>query len=299
MLFKKRRKTAVPPPSSPGAEVAQYWTQHNVTSHTHFASAQESLEYLAWRNAQYHNYIELMPVTGRDCATVLDLGCGPGNDLVGFGTASKPSKLIGADVSPTALALADKRLRLHGISAELCALPADSPELPIASDSVDYVHCSGVLHHMPVPEATLAECHRVLRASGEMRVMIYNYESVWLHLYVAYVRKIAQSEFANLDIRSAFSRTTDGLECPIARVHTPAEFVSVAERCGFRCQFLGAAVSMWEMSLLHRRFEATMDLRLPREHRDFLLELTFDPWGYPVYRSHLAGVDACFCLRPA
>ena len=68
------------------AGVADYWTRYNVTSHERFASAANSLAYLRWRNDQYFGYSELMPVDRQDGKVILDFGCGPGHDLVGFAT---------------------------------------------------------------------------------------------------------------------------------------------------------------------------------------------------------------------
>ena len=67
-----------------------------MTAHERFASETESLTYLRWRNDQYFGYLELMPVHSQDGRVVLDFGCGPGHDLVGFATSSKPARLIGA-----------------------------------------------------------------------------------------------------------------------------------------------------------------------------------------------------------
>jgi len=275
-----------------------YWTKHNVTAHREFASPAESLEYFHWRNAQYFNYIDLMPVTGIDDQAVLDLGCGPGNDLVGFGLYSRPSVLIGVDVSASSLEQAEARIRLHGIKADLRRLDPSDPTLPCASGSIDFIHSSGVLHHVPDPEQTLRESRRILKNSGQMRVMVYNYSSLWLHLYVAYVKQIAEGFCKGMDVRDAFAKSTDGPDCPISRVYGNEEFIGLAERCGFRCEFLGTAISMWEMSILPRRFEALMSPELAQEHRDFLTALVFDDRGYPKYRGHYAGVDGCYLLTP-
>ena len=54
--------------------------------------------------------------------------------------------------------------------------------------------------------------------------MVYNRDSVWRHLYVAYERMILErTPFAGLDVDEAFTRTTDGAECPIARCYAGAE----------------------------------------------------------------------------
>ena len=96
-----------------------YWTDHNVTSHKSFGSARESLDYFHWRNDQYIDYIELLPVTGHDGEVIVDFGCGPGHDLVGFHAYSKPKRVYGIDVSSSSLAQARQRLALHDFAVDL------------------------------------------------------------------------------------------------------------------------------------------------------------------------------------
>ena len=158
-----------------------YWTEHNVTSHHEFATPQESLEYFQWRNDQYFNYIELMPVAGFDGQRVMDYGCGPGHDLVGFGTFSRCRRLVGVDVSSSSIRESRARLALHGIAAEATLLDADTPVLPFEDGAFDHIHSSGVLHHTPDAVGILRELNRVLRPGGTANVMVYNYDSLWLH----------------------------------------------------------------------------------------------------------------------
>ena len=114
-----------------------YWRRHNVTAHRVFNSVAESLAYFDWRNDQYPGYIDLMPVTGVDGKVVLDFGCGPGNDLAGFATFSKPTRLIGMDVSITSLAEAESRLRLHGVQAELVKIDPKSANSGASSERAE------------------------------------------------------------------------------------------------------------------------------------------------------------------
>jgi ubiquinone/menaquinone biosynthesis C-methylase UbiE len=280
------------------AAVADYWTDYNVTLHHAFQSREESLSYFRWRNDQYFGYIGLMPLRGQDGKVVLDFGCGPGHDLVGFATESKPSRLIGVEVSPSSLAEARSRLALHGAACEFILANRQSSELPLDSGSIDYVHSSGVLHHVPDLVGTLRELRRVLRRDGVARVMVYNYESVWLHLFVAYVKRLLENAYRDLSLEQAFARTTDGEVCPIAHVYRPAEFVGAAKEAGFDAEFTGSALSMHEARMLPYRFEAIQDRRLPEECRRFLLELKFDEHALPRYRGHGAGVDGCYLLKP-
>lgn len=281
----------IPSPDS----VAQYWTRHNVTSHYEFASAKESTDAFHWRNAQYPHYIKLMPVSGFDDCRVLDFGCGPGHDLVGFGTYSRCARLAGVDVSSSSVREAQSRLALHDIRAELlCVAPGDP--LPFADASFDHVHSSGVLHHVEDPIAALRELKRILKPGGSMHVMVYHYNSIWVHLKVAYQRAIVEGRFRDLPLREQFARSTDGEECPIARCYEPQEFIAVANAAGLEARFAGAAVSLIELSLLPKRFEAIMDRRLPQLSRTFLESLTFDDRQLPMSGGHYAGVDGVYHL---
>ena len=127
------------------------------------------------------------------------------------------------------------------------------------------------------------------------RIMIYN-QYVWMHLFVAYIKRIVENAYADLTLEDTFGKTTDGERCPIARVFRPHDFVSLAQDAGFNAVFSGAAVSMHEAKILPYRFDAIQDRRTPETSRRFLLELTYDEHRMPWYRGKRAGVDACFLL---
>ena len=149
------------------ADVSSYWTGYNVTGHQRFASAGDSEAYVRWRNGLYVDHLRWLPIAGHDGKVVLDYGCGPGNDLVGIGLASKPARLIGIDVSSRSIEESRQRLALHGIPAELAIIP-EAGELPLADSSVDYIHCNGVLHHTTDSRRVLRELRRVLRPGGAL-----------------------------------------------------------------------------------------------------------------------------------
>jgi ubiquinone/menaquinone biosynthesis C-methylase UbiE len=285
---------SVPTSGEPVSEA--YWRRHNVTAHRVFNSVAESLAYLDWRNDQYVGYMDLMPVSGWDGKVVLDFGCGPGNDLAGFATFSRPAKLIGMDVSVTSLAEAESRLRLHGIQTELVKIDERDDRIPLSDESIDYLHCSGVLMTVADPLKTLGEFRRILRKGARARLMVYNYDSIWLHLYVAHVLRAKVEAFRNMSVMEVFLRSTDGVECPINRCWTAVEFLALCNEAGFEATHLGNAVSLWELSLLPQRFEAMQSLELPAEHRKFLMELEFDRKGIPYCRGQVAGIDGCYEL---
>ncbi len=274
--------------------VESYWTNHNVTGHALFNTAQESLEYFHWRNDQYFKYIELMPVDRQDNKVILDYGCGPGNDLVGFGIYSSPKKLIGADISSSSLLEASERLKLHNIDSELVKINQDDESLPFDDDTFDHIHSSGVLHHTPDPIKILKEFKRILKPGGTINIMVYNYHSIWAHLYVAYQRTILNGMYKDGNFKEQFRRSTDGENCPISNCYTSDEWIKVCAEGGLEAKCLGAAVSMHEMKLMDLRFQAIQNIKLPKESREFLLSLTFDEKGYPKYKENYAGIDMCF-----
>jgi SAM-dependent methyltransferase len=159
------------------------------------------------------------------------------------------------------------------------------------------VHSSGVLHHVADLPGALAEIRRVLKPGGTVHVMVYNHDSIWMHLRVAYHRTLREGRYPELSPRERFARSTDGDECPIANCYHPDEFIEIASRAGFSGHFAGAAVSLTELSLLPTRFDAIMDPRLPAESRRFLESLEFDPRHLPTIDGRHAGVDAVFHLH--
>jgi ubiquinone/menaquinone biosynthesis C-methylase UbiE len=277
-----------------------YWTGYNVTGHCRFTSRAQSLDYLHWRNGQYLFYDELMPCSGHDGKVILDYGCGPGHDLAGFLEFSRPRKVVAADISRTSLQEARERVRLHGgEGVDFHLLTDGQAALPFEDNSVDYVHTSGVLHHTPNVEQILREFTRILRPSGMVRVMVYNYHCIWLHLYVAYERRIVQQLDAGLSLEESFKRSTDTEACPISRWYKAQDFLSLCAASGLTGTFRGAAMSVNEMELLPRRYAALTDPALPREHRDFLHGLQFDSYGRPLWQGQVAGLDAVFEFRKA
>lgn len=281
--------------------VDSYWGEHTVNS-APFKTKQESLNYLEWRFDEYPLFRELMGLWGdHKNQVILDYGCGPGNDLIGFLVYSHAKKVIGIDVSEKALILASERIALHRVKpnrVELIKVSDSEPRVPLEDQSVDYIYCEGVLHHTSYPEKILAEFRRVLKPDGIASIMVYNYNSIWLHLYTAYEKILLQNAFPGLTLLEAFARNTDGIECPISRCYKPEEFESICTTVGFRTEYQGGYLSKFEMALLPKlASQALEDKQLPEEHKDFLRALTYDPSGYPLFQGKYAGIGGVYILQ--
>lgn len=283
--------------------VDEYWSRHTVNS-TPFETAEASEQYLQWRNEQYPLFPEFMDMWGSHPGqTVLDYGCGPGNDVTGFLLYSGAARVIGIDVSPKALDLARHRVELHRFAptrVELIQTADDARVVPLPDAHVDYINCGGVLHHTSHPKDLLLEFNRVLAPSGSGCIMVYNRRSLWFHLYVAYVKMILEGAYPGLSVEEAFTRSTDGEDCPISIAYDPDEFVGLLQAAGFTAEFVGGYPSLWELRLWNEHGAAAIaDPRLAVEHRAFLEEIRIDSDGHPVFRGKHAGIGGVYRFRKA
>jgi ubiquinone/menaquinone biosynthesis C-methylase UbiE len=281
--------------------VDAYWNRHTVNSKP-FLCAKESLSYLEWRFDHYPLFREFTGLFGHhDGEVILDYGCGPGNDLVGFLVHGNAKKIFGVDVSERALILALRRLKLHAIDParyELIRTTDATTTLPIETNTVDYVSCQGVLQHTSRPEDILKEFRRVLREHALGCLMVYSRDSLWFHLYTAYHQLILEKKYAGMSTAEAFPRTTDGEQCPTARCYRPEEFIRICESVGFTVEYVGGYFSDLELHMLRRlRRQAMQDERLNEEHREFLRHLVFDENGCPLYQGKHAGIGGVYKIR--
>jgi ubiquinone/menaquinone biosynthesis C-methylase UbiE len=283
--------------------VDDYWTGHLVNS-APFLTAAQSSRYLDWRFREYPLFREFSGLYGRhEGEAVLDYGCGPGNDLTGFATRSQARRIVGADVSPSALRLAQHRLSLHGVGperVELVRLTDDHTELPFADGEFDFVSSQGVIHHTTDPEAILRELHRVLKPGGEGSIMVYNRDSVWMHLHVAWELLIRDGKWPGATAAEVFHKSTDGEDCPIANCYSGPEFVALLESAGFEARYLGGYLSQWELRAMQESWAyAIADERLAEEHRTFLRELRYDYNHRPMVGDLHAGIGGTYRIRKA
>jgi ubiquinone/menaquinone biosynthesis C-methylase UbiE len=97
--------------------------------------------------------------------TVLDFGCGPGGYIKPLVKMVGPSgKIYALDMNPQAIR-AVKNFATSNNLANIETIISDC-QTGLTDGSMDYVLLFDVLHHLPRPEAVLAEFHRVLKPDG-------------------------------------------------------------------------------------------------------------------------------------
>src|SRR5262245_58443730 len=255
LLIKARPPKGKPPDITVKDEtgstvVDEYWNRHTLHD-VRFSTAGESARYLDWRNALYPKFPELMDLYGDHSGEiVLDYGCGPGDDVTGFLLYSKARKVIGIDVSGKALNQLRHRLALHEVDldrVELIRITDASGRIPLPDGSIDWVQCGGVLHHTTHPQDIVKEFARVMKPGAEGRLMLYLRDSVMYHVWIAYAQLIVNDAFPGLTVDQAFTKSTDGPDCPVSDAWPPARVLAVIEAAGLAGTFRGGYVSTEEL----------------------------------------------------
>jgi SAM-dependent methyltransferase len=99
-------------------------------------------------------------------ATVVDIGCGAGMDLLLAANAVGPEgRAIGVDMTESMAERARAAARAMGY-AHVEVRIGDALDLPVETDSVDFVFSNGVLNLTPDKGRAFAEVLRVLKPGG-------------------------------------------------------------------------------------------------------------------------------------
>ena len=133
---------------------------------------------------------------------VLDAGCGAGR----FSEIALElgSRLIAVDFS-SAVDTAHKNLKTE----KKLVVQADLSNLPIQSNSMDYIYCIGVLQHTKNPETIVKELVRCLKLDGELTLTFYEDSSWHVKFYSKYLvrpitKRIPPKVLLNILVKTSF-----------------------------------------------------------------------------------------------
>jgi SAM-dependent methyltransferase len=93
-------------------------------------------------------------------ATIVDVGCGPGDLVVAISQRLRDARIVGIDRSPSMLLWAGRHATSDG---RIKFVVADSADLPFDDLSVDLVVSTLSMHHWAAPADSLFEIARILR----------------------------------------------------------------------------------------------------------------------------------------
>lgn len=124
-----------------------------------------------------------------DDRSILVAGCGT-TQAAKFALRWPRAKVTGIDLSAVSIAFAQSLKRKYGLdNLQLRQLSVErATEL---GQAFDLVVCTGVLHHLPDPDAGLHALHDVLAAKGALQLMVYApYGRAGIYLIQDYCRRL-------------------------------------------------------------------------------------------------------------
>jgi len=95
--------------------------------------------------------------------TVLDFGCGTGENMVPL--AERGARVMGIDISPELVALAEQRLALAKLDATVKV--GSAYDTGLEDGAVDVIFCIALVHHLDI-ERVRKEMQRVLAKDGKI-----------------------------------------------------------------------------------------------------------------------------------
>lgn len=120
-----------------------------------------------------HSFDPEGPDVLADPAQVLVAGCGTGRQVAVWAQRSPGDHFTCIDISQASLAHGEERCVALGITNVTFKL-LDLHDVATLGRSFDVVLCTGVLHHLPDPEAGWAALAGVLKPGGMMHIMVYS-----------------------------------------------------------------------------------------------------------------------------
>lgn len=146
-------------------DVTQFHSVDQATNPAFFPQFMDASH--AQLTAQRYKRAMMEHIALQEGATILDVGCGTGQDTLDLAQAVGPrGHVIGIDSSETMLQEARARAANAQISAEYVL--ADATRLPFADASFDGCRASRVLGHLREPELAVAEMVRVARPGARI-----------------------------------------------------------------------------------------------------------------------------------
>ncbi len=161
-----------------------------------------------WRSAENSARYLLDHLT--EGASLLDVGCGPGNITVDFAQRVGGGSVIGLDRSAEVITAARSQ---YGATTGLSFVVGDVYHLEFSDEKFDVVHAHQVLQHLSRPVAAIEEMRRVLRPGGVLAVRDADYGAFawapsdplldrWRELYHALTRRNGAEADAGRHLKS-------------------------------------------------------------------------------------------------
>jgi len=113
-------------------------------------------------------------IASSDNKIILDAGCGTGYKALVLAKANPGSKVVGIDLSPKSIELAQQRLEYHGYKDSVEFHVLDIENLPQLGMQFDYINCDEVLYFFDDIARGLSALESVLKPEGIIRANLHS-----------------------------------------------------------------------------------------------------------------------------
>lgn len=130
-------------------------------AYTKIANEFSRTRFSVWKGVRA--YLDTLPMG----ATVLDIGCGNGKNML----YRHDLAMTGVDICEKFLAICDTR--------GLLAVPGSVTQIPFPNETFDHGICIAVIHHLRLPEERLTaiqELVRILKPGGTILIYVWAFE---------------------------------------------------------------------------------------------------------------------------
>lgn len=266
-------------------KVDEFWKDHIVGNSTLIETKEDLIEKIKFRDNLYPEYSDLMGLDeNMDGKSIIDYGVGPAFDLCSLILKNKFAEAVGIDISEKALAYARHNLDLLGGNYVMLLKLDDSFSygVPNFDDPFDIIIASGVVHHATDSYKVLKYLRALMGPKSELRIMVYNVESIFNHLVVC-----AEGD-------GIFQHYVDGGDCPVARNYYPESFIYVLNSLGLNTKFMGGYTDPRERDNLEERIDKALSNKdLEDDHKYFLESVELID-GLPYYKGKLCGLGGVY-----
>lgn len=136
-------------------------------------SPKENYNLLYKHNLITPYYLKYQKVIQPQGKLILDAGCGSGFNALTLAEANPGATIVGIDISPASVQLAEQRLKFHGFdSAQFYVMAIE--ELPQLGLKFDYINCDETLYLIPDAIAGLEVMRSVLKPDGILRINLHS-----------------------------------------------------------------------------------------------------------------------------
>lgn len=196
--------------------------------------------------------------------TVLDLACGPANQLLHIARLHPDVNFIGLDASPNMLAQARSTLAENHIENVRLQVGDITDLTAFAAEQIDCVLCTMSLHHLPdiaALRSTMEEIRRILKPGG----------GIYLADFGRLKRTATQRFFAHDRVELQSPQFTEDFLNSMRAAFSVAEFSMATARLGLPVRHYQTALAPFMMvcrsDAARRPLDAALKARLESHHR--------------------------------